>query len=142
MFLLGVLVAAVTGSVAVSWRDRARVAAMDASVAARRELAGTRLAPAGTAPQAGISARAPIRVQPIPAGLARRLRGDHDFQRFSHRCGVCHGSPDPALHTAQQWEAVVGRMAGNIDAAGLLPLSEVDRDAVLRFLREHTPAGP
>jgi hypothetical protein len=136
-FVLVVVGIAIAGAGGLSWRDHARLSAMDASMAARRELAATRLAPAGAAPQAGISARAPIRVQGIPDRLAKRLRDDHDFQRFSHRCGVCHGSPDPALHPAHQWDAVVGRMAANIDAAGLLPLTEADRDAVLRVLRQH-----
>jgi hypothetical protein len=134
----GVLVLVVVLVTAVaSWRDRNRAARMDDLLSARRELAATQLAPPGAAPHAGVSARAPLRVRPIPARLARRVRSEHDFQRFSHRCGVCHATPDPALHTAQQWETVVNKMSTTVAAAGLLPLSDGDRAAVLRFLAQH-----
>jgi hypothetical protein len=144
LLVLAVVLAAGT----MSWQERTRVGRMTESVAARRELAAARLAPEGTAPQAGISARTPIRVQPLPDRLARRLRNDPDFQRLSHRCGVCHATPDPALHGADEWPVVVSRMAGTIDAAGLLPLHDADRQAVLRVLREYaaslraTPPAP
>jgi hypothetical protein len=129
------LVALVAGG--SSWRERSRVARMDDSMAARRELAATVLAPAGTAPKAGISARAPIRVQPLPDRLAKQLRNDPDFQRLSHRCGVCHVTPDPSLYADTAWPRVVARMAATIDGAGLLPLTDSDRDAVLRVLEQH-----
>jgi hypothetical protein len=131
-FLLAI--AALAGA---RWREDARIARMEDAMAARRALAAALLATAGAAPQAGISARAPIRVQPLPDRLARQLREDPDFQRLSHRCGVCHSTPDPALHTATEWPKIVARMAGTIDAAGLLPLREHDREAVLRVLEEH-----
>jgi hypothetical protein len=134
--LLVVAVAIVAGW--ASWQERARFAEMEASVAARRELAATRLAPSGTAPQAGVSARAPIRVRPIPNRLARQLRDDPDFQRLSHRCGVCHATPDPSLHEDAEWPNIVRRMSGTIDAAGLLPLADADREAILRTLRQHS----
>jgi hypothetical protein len=132
-----VLAAAVVAGGA-TWRDRVRTTALEESVAARRELRATRLAPEGAAPQAGVSARAPIRVKPLPKSLARQLHGDPDFHRLSHRCGVCHTTPDPALHSAADWPATVSRMAGTMDAAGLLPLSAADREAVLRVLRQHS----
>jgi hypothetical protein len=132
------LLAAALAAGILSWQERARVGRMTDSVAARRELAGTRLAPVGTAPQAGISARAPIRVQPLPDRIARERRHDPDFQRFSHRCGVCHVTPDPALHAADRWPAVVARMAETIEAAGLLPLQDSDRAAVLRVLTDYS----
>lgn len=133
--VVAVLVALAAGT--VSWRERSRVSRMDDSMAARRELAATQLAPKGSAPQAGISARAPIRVQPLPDRLAKQLGGNPDFHRFSHRCGVCHVTPDPKLHTGAEWPGVVSRMAGTIDAAGLLPLSDTDRAALLRVLSDH-----
>jgi hypothetical protein len=133
LIALLLLVAALTAA-AASWRDRARISRMQHMVDARRELAATTLAPAGSAPQAGISARAPIEVAAFPARLARGLQHDADFHRLSHRCGVCHNTPDPALHTAAEWPDVVGRMSTTIDAAGLLPLGPADRAAVLRVL--------
>jgi hypothetical protein len=134
----GVLVLAVALAVVfVNWQGRSRVARLDDVLFAQRELAATQLAPPGVAPRAGVSARAPIRVRPIPPKLARSVRSEHDFQRYSHRCGVCHVTPDPALHDTPKWEQIVHRMAYTVDAAGLLPLSDADRAAVLRFLAEH-----
>ncbi|HSJ24264.1 MAG TPA: hypothetical protein VK929_06335 [Longimicrobiales bacterium] len=134
----GVLVLAVVLTAgAISWHGHSRVARQDSVLSARRELAATQLAPAGVAPRAGVSARAPIRVQPISRQLSRRIRNEPDFQRFSHRCGVCHASPDPGLYTAREWDDVVSRMSHTIDAAGLLPLSEADQAAVLRVLKAY-----
>jgi hypothetical protein len=130
--LLVLLAVAVT--VALSRRDERRNARMIDIAAAQRELAATRLAPSGSAPQAGISARAHIEVKPFPDRLARRLHGDPDFHRLSHRCGVCHATPDPTLHSPAEWPAVIERMSRNIDAAGLLRLSPADSAAVLRAL--------
>jgi hypothetical protein len=124
-----------------SWKERERVARMDATISAHRELAATQLAPAGAAPRAGVSARAPIRVQPLPDRLARQLRDSPDFQRLSHRCGVCHSTPDPRLYGAGEWPAVVDRMAGTINGAGLLPLGDADREALLRVLRDHAASA-
>jgi hypothetical protein len=137
--VLVLAVALVAGS--FSWRERSRVARMDDVMSAQRELAATQLAPAGAAPRAGVSARARIRVQPIPDRLVRDVRGEPDFQRFSHRCGVCHVTPDPALHTADRWANVVDKMAVTVNSAGLLPLSDDDRAAILRFLEQHAAPG-
>lgn len=116
---------------------RTQHARMRDVVDARRELAATRLAPDGTAPRAGISAGAPIDVPRIPDDLATRLHGNPDFHRLSHRCGVCHATPDPRLHPAADWPAVIDRMTGVIRDAGLLPLGTEDRAAVLRILTAH-----
>ena len=129
LLVVGMLTAA-----AISHRDRQRSDRMNDTAAALRELAATRLAPAGSAPRAGISARADIDVQPFPDKIARKLNDDADFHRLSHRCGVCHATPDPALHEAAEWPAVIARMSLTIDAAGLLPLSQTDSAAVLRAL--------
>jgi hypothetical protein len=133
----GIVLAAVLAAAGYATLERQRAERLDDVLAARRELAATRLAPVGAAPQAGISARAPIRVRPIPAGLARELRTGHDFQRYSHRCGVCHATPDPALYTIEEWRQVLDRMAYMVTAAGLLPLADQDRAAILRVLAEH-----
>ena len=115
-------------------RDRAREARAVENAAALRALSGTRLAPSGSAPQAGISARAVVDVKPFPARLARSLDDDPDFHRLHHRCGVCHSTPDPALYDAAGWDSVVVRMRANIRDAGLVPLG-ADEEAVLRVLR-------
>lgn len=129
LLMVGMLTAAV-----ISHRERQRSDRMNDTAAALRELAATRLAPAGSAPRAGISARADIDVREFPEKIARKLHSDADFHRLSHRCGVCHSTPDPTLHEAAEWPAVIARMSLTIDAAGLLPLSQTDSAAVLRAL--------
>jgi hypothetical protein len=129
-----VLLVAVVVLAVVQLRDGQRRNRMNDAAAARRELDATRLAPSGSAPQAGISARNTVDVRPFPARLADQLHDDPDFHRLSHRCGVCHDTPDPALHTAAEWPAVIERMSRTIDAAGLLRLSAADSAAVLRAL--------
>jgi hypothetical protein len=129
ILLVGVLTAAVVSRREATQRGRANDIA-----AAQRELNATRLAPSGAAPQAGISARANVDVRHFPDKLAARLHGEPDFHRLSHRCGVCHSTPDPSLHTAEEWPVVIERMSRTIDAAGLLRLGEADSAAVLRAL--------
>jgi hypothetical protein len=63
-----------------SYRERTRMARLDAISAAQRQLAATQLAPAGVAPRAGVSARAHIDVRPPlteaeRAAVERVLRG-------------------------------------------------------------------
>jgi hypothetical protein len=132
------LLVAVLTATAISHRDAQRKDRMIDVAAAQHELAATRLAPSGSAPQAGISARANIDVKRFPDKLAARLHGDPDFHRLSHRCGVCHATPDPTLHAAAEWPIVIERMSRTIDAAGLLALSPSDSAAVLRALTKHS----
>ncbi|MBR9990655.1 MAG: hypothetical protein KFH98_12925 [Gemmatimonadetes bacterium] len=131
------LLAAVLLAAVLSHRETRRKERMRDVAAAQSELRATRLAPPGSAPQAGISARANIDVAELPDRLAARLHDNPDFHRLIHRCGVCHATPDPALHTAEEWPAVIAQMSRMIDDAGLLPLSPADSAAVLRTLAEH-----
>jgi hypothetical protein len=130
--LAGLLIAVLVWQHDVRRQDRRNDMA-----AAQRELAATRLAPVGSAPHAGISARGTIDVPAFPDRLADRLHDDPDFHRLSHRCGVCHATPDPALHTAEEWPAVIERMSRTIDSAGLLSLSPADSAAALRALTKN-----
>jgi hypothetical protein len=93
--------------------------------------------PGARPPLAGMSARAPLDLAPIDR---KRLGGDtlsHEFIRYMHRCLSCHAAPDPAIHGYDRWVHVVQRMNGNMAAAGLLPLGDEDRAAVLLFLEKH-----
>lgn len=107
--------------------------------AALRLLGRLSAPPPGSAPQAGISARNRVEVAPFPARRADALHDDADFHRLVHRCGVCHSTPDPALHTVAGWDSVVTRMSAHMDDAGLLRLSDADRAAILRALKAELP---
>lgn len=55
---------------------------------------------------------------------------------FVGRCGLCHETPSPAAHTASEWEAVVGRMQGNMALMGVAPLTDQEARRVLAFLKD------
>lgn len=93
--------------------------------------------PEGGAPLAGVSALRKIELEPLDP---RALEGDTtspEFHRFVHRCSACHQPPAPRQHTRAEWERVVRRMTQHVDSAGLLPLSALDRQQILRFLSRH-----
>lgn len=93
--------------------------------------------PEGGAPLAGVSALRTIKLEPLDA---RALDGDTaspEFHRFVHRCSACHQPPAPGQHTRAEWEIVVRRMTQHVDSAGLLPLSALDRQQILRLLSRH-----
>lgn len=54
---------------------------------------------------------------------------------FVARCGVCHETPSPAAHTASEWEAVVGRMQGNMAVMDVAPLTDEEARRALSLLR-------
>lgn len=86
---------------------------------------------------AGVSARwAPD----VRALSPRRLGEDTlspEYRTLVQRCAGCHAVPDPRLHGAGEWSGIVNRMRIYADSAGLLPLTDDQRDAVLRILRRH-----
>jgi mono/diheme cytochrome c family protein len=69
----------------------------------------------------------------------------HDGQVYARRCGACHGTsyarghgiPDPRFRTMAEWEKVLPRMEKFIHDGGLLPLTEYEREAIIRYLRQH-----
>ena len=71
-----------------------------------------------------------------------------DGRIFAERCAACHGKrfgshpvthgvPDPRLRTMAEWQEVLPRMGELRREAGLPPLSQPDREAILRYLNRH-----
>lgn len=114
----------------------------EARRAVERELAAANAALADVAPMAAVSARNLARVTPIATARLGTDADSHELHRYMHRCGSCHATPDPSMHTRTEWPLVVGRMAQAMDSAGLLPLGAADRAAVLRLLERWGRAGP
>lgn len=72
-------------------------------------------------------------LRPLPAGSAAP-------EPFLRACGDCHAAPDPSLHSAADWPAVVVRMAGLRPLMARAPLDPWTTTQTLAFLSDH--AGP
>jgi hypothetical protein len=60
-------------------------------------------------------------------------------QLYVHRCGQCHAAYNPHTMTAAMWDTQVDLMAAKMQQAGLAPLSDDQRTAILDYL--HRNAG-
>ena len=68
-----------------------------------------------------------------------------DGRVFAQRCGGCHGVsykgghgvPDPRFRTMAEWQEVLPKMDLLISESGLPPLTEPEREAIIRYLSHH-----
>jgi hypothetical protein len=68
-----------------------------------------------------------------------------DGRVFAQRCGGCHGAsykgghgvPDPRFRTMAEWQEVLPKMDRLIHERGLPPLTEPEREAIIRYLSCH-----
>lgn len=60
-----------------------------------------------------------------------------DGQVYTRRCGACHGVPDPRFRTMMEWQEVLPKMERLIHERGQQPLTEPERDAIVRYLSRH-----
>ncbi len=56
---------------------------------------------------------------------------------FKETCTQCHALPDPTLHTAQDWGAVVERMRGNMQAMGKRVITDQEKTEIGAYLSNH-----
>jgi cytochrome c5 len=74
-------------------------------------------------------------LRPLPAGA--------DAPRaYLSACGDCHAAPDPGLHSATAWPAVMARMAGHRAIMTREPLDPLSATRVLAYLSEHAAPNP
>jgi len=79
---------------------------------------------------------------PDPGAPGARLLARH--------CGACHAVPDPALHTAAEWPAVLARMRTHMAAVGRPAPAGSEAAALAAYLAAHSvdavdatpPPGP
>ncbi len=57
-----------------------------------------------------------------------------EARTFQNVCSQCHGLPDPALHTAAEWPAVVERMRGNMRTMGKRVITEEEKEDIVSYL--------
>lgn len=69
----------------------------------------------------------------LPAGRGREL--------FSNTCSRCHELPDPQQHTAQDWGAVVIRMAEHSEQMIGEWISPQDREQIMLYLERVSRSG-
>jgi hypothetical protein len=55
--------------------------------------------------------------------------------RPSYRGG--HGVPDPRFRTMAEWQALLPKMDSLIREKGLPPLTEPERETIIRYLNRH-----
>jgi mono/diheme cytochrome c family protein len=68
-----------------------------------------------------------------------------DGRVFAQRCGGCHSTsyggghavPDPRFRTMAEWQEILPRMEHLIRERGLPPLTEPEREAIIRYLIHH-----
>ncbi len=53
---------------------------------------------------------------------------------FRQTCSQCHALPDPVLHTADEWPAVVERMRRNMETMGKRVIEDRERDEIVGYL--------
>jgi cytochrome c5 len=57
---------------------------------------------------------------------------------FKETCSQCHALPDPSLHTAQEWSAVVERMRDNMRAMGRRVITDREKAEIVAYLSNYT----
>jgi hypothetical protein len=57
-----------------------------------------------------------------------------EARAFQNICTQCHGLPDPTLHTAGEWPAVVERMRTNMRSMGKRVITEEEKKDVISYL--------
>jgi len=90
-------------------------------------------------PMAGVSARMEFPVKALQGGEMGTDEEGQLYHRFLHRCSGCHVAPSPIQHPAGSWPSIVGRMAGHVESAGLLPFADEEAKAITGLLERHAP---
>lgn len=92
--------------------------------------------PGDGAPLAGISKEIDPELVPLAAGELPDEPAARDLRR---RCAGCHDVPGPRTDPQEGWSRVLDRMEDHIEDAGLLPLADEEKHAILEMLRRTRP---
>ncbi|MBI5137106.1 MAG: TlpA family protein disulfide reductase [Nitrospirae bacterium] len=66
-----------------------------------------------------------------------------DGKAFVRRCSLCHALPEPGRMEYPKWQAVVARMASNIKAQNVPPMSDAEHALILAYLKRNAkPMAP
>jgi mono/diheme cytochrome c family protein len=64
-------------------------------------------------------------------------QGTYAERIYANRCGGCHAPFPPAAMTSAMWQMQVRMMQERIARAGMPPLTEDQREAILDYLTRH-----
>ncbi len=56
---------------------------------------------------------------------------------FKNTCSQCHALPNPSMHTAQEWSAVVERMRGNMKAMHKIMITDRESAKIIAYLSNY-----
>jgi Dihaem cytochrome c len=85
----------------------------------------------------------PILAGALAAGLSACARkplpeqGTYAERIYVNRCGNCHAPYPPAAMTSAMWQLQVRMMQQRIEQAGMPPLTDEQRETILRYLTRH-----
>jgi cytochrome c2 len=65
-----------------------------------------------------------------------------DGKAFLRRCSLCHALPDPTRMHYAQWQKVVERMAMNVRAQNVPPMSDAEQEQILNYLERNAKPLP
>ena len=54
------------------------------------------------------------------------------------KCAGCHGAPQPDVHMAKMWPAVLHRMQNRLTMKAYDPLTEKEFEVLLSYLQKHS----
>lgn len=86
-------------------------------------------------PEAADSLLGYLQEHALPVAGPGELGEGEDARFFRDRCGICHETPSPGAHTAEEWRAVLVRMnEANMPAMGVERLTDEELDRIGGFL--------
>ncbi|MEJ2216834.1 MAG: hypothetical protein P8099_09480 [Gemmatimonadota bacterium] len=73
----------------------------------------------------------------LPVAKAGEVGNSTSARLFAEKCSVCHQTPSPSAHTAQEWQSVVARMESNMAEMDVRPLTADQVQQITAYLQEH-----
>ena len=77
----------------------------------------------------------------LPTVEPEELGQGADVTFYRQICATCHELPDPAAHTAMEWETVLQRMNVNMRLMDVEPMERQEMTRILEFLQQRAAGG-
>jgi cytochrome c5 len=73
----------------------------------------------------------------LPVAKPGEIGDSPAAQVFVAKCSVCHETPSPTAHVADEWDGVIARMQSNMARMGVPQLGVDDLNQITAFLKAH-----
>lgn len=73
----------------------------------------------------------------LPVAAPGEIGDSPSARLFAQKCSVCHQTPSPSAHTADEWQGVVARMQSNMARMDVKPLLPDQVQQITTYLQEH-----